>query len=246
MQFTISAHSLHTCVILYILIAKIVAAEEDCVIHAIIFDLDGVIVSTDEYHFRAWQELAKDLSVPFSREDNSRQRGVSRMESLEVLLEKSKRGYTRDEKLALAEKKNTIYRELLAQLSPKEILPGAMEFAEESRKLGLKIAVGSSSRNTPFILKKIGLTDYFDAVADGNDIQRSKPDPQVFLIAAERLHTSPKECLVIEDADAGVEAAKAGGMYALAVGAAKEHPDADIRADSLSGLRVSKVLGILN
>ncbi|WP_319562509.1 beta-phosphoglucomutase [Marispirochaeta sp.] len=215
-------------------------------ISAVIFDLDGVIVSTDEYHFRAWQELAKDLGVPFSREDNSRQRGVSRMESLEVLLEKSERSYTRDEKLALAEKKNMVYRELLAQLSPEEILPGAMEFAEESRKMGLKIAVGSSSRNTPFILKKIGLTDYFDAVADGNDIQRSKPDPQVFLIAAERLHTPPEKCLVIEDADAGVEAAKAGGMSALAVGAAKEHPNADIRAESLDGLRVAEIMGLLS
>ncbi|WP_321991392.1 beta-phosphoglucomutase [Marispirochaeta aestuarii] len=211
-------------------------------ISAVIFDLDGVIVSTDEYHFRAWQELAKELGIAFSREDNSRQRGVSRMESLEVLLEKTERTFSKDEKLAMAEKKNSVYRDLLDRLSPDQILPGALDFAEESRKLGLKIAVGSSSRNTPFILKKIGLSDYFDAVADGNDIQRSKPDPQVFLIAAERLAVNPAECLVVEDADAGVEAAKAGGMFALAVGAAKSHTGADLRADSLEGLSIEKLL----
>ncbi|WP_319476581.1 beta-phosphoglucomutase [Marispirochaeta aestuarii] len=211
-------------------------------ISAVIFDLDGVIVSTDEYHFRAWQELAKELGIAFSREDNSRQRGVSRMESLEVLLEKTERTFSKDEKLAMAEKKNSVYRDLLDRLSPDQILPGALDFAEESRKLGLKIAVGSSSRNTPFILKKIGLSDYFDAVADGNDIQRSKPDPQVFLIAAERLAVNPAECLVVEDADAGVEAAKAGGMFALAVGAAKGHTGADLRADSLEGLSIEKLL----
>ncbi len=211
-------------------------------ISAVIFDLDGVIVSTDEYHFRAWQELAKELSVPFTQEDNSRQRGVSRMESLEVLLEKADRNFNQDEKLTMAEKKNAIYRDLLSRLSPDQILPGAMDFAEEARRLGLKIAVGSSSRNTPFILKKIGLADYFDAVADGNDIQRSKPDPQVFLIAAERLQTAPAECLVVEDADAGVEAAKAGGMFTLAVGAAKKHPGADLRADSLEGLSLAELL----
>ncbi|ORC35378.1 beta-phosphoglucomutase [Marispirochaeta aestuarii] len=211
-------------------------------ISAVIFDLDGVIVSTDEYHFQAWKELAKELGIDFSREDNSRQRGVSRMESLEVLLEKTEQTFSNDEKLAMAEKKNSIYRDLLDRLSPDQILPGALNFAEESRKLGLKIAVGSSSRNTPFILKKIGLSDYFDAVADGNDIQRSKPDPQVFLIAAERLAVRPAECLVVEDADAGVEAAKAGGMFALALGAAKGHPGADLRADSLERLSIEKLL----
>ena len=232
------AHTLHTCVLLYIFIAY----KEESMISAVIFDLDGVIVSTDEYHFQAWKELAKELGIAFSREDNSRQRGVSRMESLEVLLEKTEQTFSNDEKLAMAEKKNSIYRDLLDRLSPDQILPGALNFAEESRKLGLKIAVGSSSRNTPFILKKIGLSDYFDAVADGNDIQRSKPDPQVFLIAAERLAVRPAECLVVEDADAGVEAAKAGGMFALALGAAKGHPGADLRADSLERLSIEKLL----
>lgn len=213
---------------------------------AVIFDLDGVIVSTDEYHFRAWLELARFLNIPFGREDNGRQRGVSRMESLEVVLEKSSYAYSDEEKQYLADKKNTLYRELLNDLNPGEILPGAMEFAENARKAGYKIAIGSSSRNTPFILQKIGLADYFDAVADGNDIQRSKPDPEVFLIAAERLQTPPDECLVVEDADAGVEAAKAGGMHALAVGAAAGHKLADLSADSLADIDLDTVRDRLN
>ena len=215
-------------------------------IKAIIFDLDGVIVSTDEYHFRAWQELARFLNLPFSHDDNARQRGVSRMESLEVLLEKSQYPYNAEEKQYLADKKNDLYRKLLAELSPEEILPGAMEFAREARDAGLKIAVGSSSRNTPFILRKIGLSDYFDAVADGNDIERSKPDPQVFQIAAQRVGCAPAACLVIEDADAGVEAAKAAAMHALAVGAAEHHRQADIGAPSLKDLSLEAVLAKLN
>ncbi len=210
-------------------------------LQAVIFDLDGVIVSTDEYHFRAWQELARFLNLPFSREDNGRQRGVSRMESLEVVLEKSSYSYSEEEKLYLADKKNSLYRELLNDLSPDEILPGAMEFAEAARKAGLKVAIGSSSRNTPFILKKIGLADYFDAVADGNDISRSKPDPEVFLIAAQRLDIACEHCLVVEDADAGVEAAKGGKMYALAVGAASGHRKADLSADSLAEIDLETV-----
>lgn len=205
-------------------------------LQAVIFDLDGVIVSTDEYHFRAWQELARFLNIPFSREDNGRQRGVSRMESLEVVLEKSGYDYNEEEKRYLAEKKNSLYRELLNDLRPDEILPGAMEFAEAARTAGLKIAIGSSSRNTPFILGKIGLADYFDAVADGNDIARSKPDPEVFLIAARRLGIPSGNCLVVEDADAGVVAAKAAGMHALAVGAAAGHRQADLSAESLADI----------
>jgi beta-phosphoglucomutase len=121
-----------------------------------------------------------------------------------------------------------------------------MEFADAARKAGLKVAIGSSSRNTPFILKKIGLSDYFDAVADGNDISRSKPDPEVFLIAAKRLGIAPENCLVVEDADAGVEAAKGGKMYALAVGAATGHPKADLNADSLAGIDLETVRNRLN
>ena len=215
-------------------------------IKAIIFDLDGVIVSTDEYHFRAWRELARFLNLPFSRQDNTRQRGVSRMESLEVILKKSDYSYDEEEKQYLADKKNTLYQKLLTELSSDEILPGACEFAEAARAAGLKLAVGSSSRNTPFILKKIGLDTYFDAVADGNDIERSKPDPQVFQIAAERVDRAPAECLVIEDAAAGVEAAIAGGMYALAVGEAAGHTKAHYSATGLAEINLENLLATIN
>ena len=211
-------------------------------VRGIIFDLDGVVVSTDEYHFRAWMELALFLNLPFSRQDNIRQRGVSRMESLEVVLEKSAYNYSREDKLWLADKKNGIYRQLLTELTPGDILPGAVEFAEEARKSGLKIAIGSSSRNTPVILEKIGLSGFFDAVADGNDIKKSKPDPEVFLIASRRIGVSPGECLVVEDADAGVEAAKAGGMLALAVGAAETNPMADFRAPDMQKITLKTLL----
>ncbi len=209
---------------------------------AVIFDLDGVIVSTDEYHYRAWKELARFLNLPFTREDNTRQRGVSRMESLEVVLEKSDYPYSDDDKEYLAARKNSIYRNLLEELGPSDILPGAKEFAGTARHKGLKIAIGSSSRNTPVILQKIGLKNFFDAVADGNDITRSKPDPQVFLIAAERIGIAPEECIVIEDADAGIEAAIAAGMKTLAVGAASTNAKADYRAEDLEKIGITEIL----
>ncbi len=208
----------------------------------VIFDLDGVIVSTDEYHYRAWKELARFLNLPFSREDNSRQRGVSRMESLEVILEKSDYSYSYEDKEWLASRKNSIYRSLLEELGPEEILPGALEFAEAAREKGLKIAIGSSSRNTPFILRKIGLENFFDAVADGNDITRSKPDPEVFLIAAERLEIEPGQCIVIEDADAGIDAALSAGMQTLAVGAAHRNTKAHFRAEDLESTNIANVI----
>ena len=158
------------------------------------------------------------------------------------MLEKSAYNYSREDKLWLADKKNGIYRQLLTELTPGDILPGAIEFAEEARKSGLKIAIGSSSRNTPVILEKIGLSGFFDAVADGNDIKKSKPDPEVFLIASRRIGVSPGECLVVEDADAGVEAAKAGGMLALAVGAAETNPMADFRAPDMQKITLKTLL----
>lgn len=207
--------------------------EPVSVIQAVIFDLDGVIVSTDEYHYLGWQRLADELGIPFDRHINERLRGVSRMESLEIILEKATQTYTADEKQAFAERKNAYYREFLNQVSPKDILPGVMELLAELKTKQIKIAIGSSSRNTPLILAQIGLSDYFDAVADGNDITRSKPDPEVFLLAAERLGISPSACLVVEDADAGVESAFAAGMSVLGVGSASNHPRATSTALNL-------------
>lgn len=187
---------------------------------AVIFDLDGVLVTTDEYHYEAWKQLADEEGIYFDRVINSRLRGVSRTESLEIVLEKSDKIYTQEQKRALAERKNDYYKRLIGGLTENAVLKGVRENLTELKKSGIKIAVGSSSKNTPMILEKTGLCAYFDAVADGNEIKNSKPDPEVFLKAAEKLNAEPCECLVVEDADAGIEAGKRAGMKTLAVGGA--------------------------
>lgn len=204
-------------------------------IQAVLFDLDGVLVSTDELHFKAWERLATELSITtFTREDNARQRGVSRMESLEVVLEKSGHSYTMEEKLVLAEKKNAYYVEMLQTLDDTCVLPHAKETLQSLKKRGILVAVGSASKNAPFILDRTGLLPLCDAVASGHDTTRSKPDPEVFLVAAQKLNIQPEHCLVVEDADAGIEAGHAGGMLTLGVGPARLYPLADFRARSLA------------
>ncbi len=190
-------------------------------IKAVIFDLDGVIVSTDDCHYRAWKKMADEEGIYFDREINNRLRGVSRMTSLDIVLERADKEYSESEKLALAERKNNYYKELICELTPNDILPGAMETLEKLKENGIKIAIGSSSKNTPIILKQIGLDNFFDAVSDGNNITHSKPDPEVFLKAAEMLKIAPEDCMIVEDADAGIEAGKRAGMKTLSVQGAK-------------------------
>lgn len=210
---------------------------------AVIFDLDGVLVSTDDLHYRAWKKLADELGIAgFTRTDNLRQRGVSRMASLEVVLEKADRSFTEWEKQELAERKNGYYLSLLQTLSPQSILPGATQVLRELRRRGVLVGIGSASKNTPEILSRTGLNGYIDRVSCGLDVTRSKPDPQVFLVAAQKLGVRPSECLVVEDSDAGIQAAKVGGMYALAVGAAQHSAQADLRAASLENLDVGRIL----
>lgn len=208
----------------------------------VIFDLDGVIVSTDNCHYLAWKKMADEEGIPFDCTINERLRGVSRMESLAIILEKAEKTYTDAEKDALAARKNGYYVELIGSLTPEDMLPGAMDTLRTLRKKGIKIAIGSSSRNTPIILRQIGLDTYFDAVADGNAISRSKPDPEVFLLAGSLLGLAPENCLVVEDADAGVEAALAGGMRVLGVGGAAKNPKATFAAESLAQLDITTVL----
>lgn len=203
---------------------------------AIIFDLDGVIVSTDAYHFKAWKMLADRLGIPFTEKDNDRQRGVSRMESLEVVLEKSPIKYTQEEKIALATEKNENYVKSLEGLTEKELLEGVSSTLRKLRTKGLILAIGSSSKNTRLILNKIGLGDFFDAIADGNDIKNSKPNPEVFLKAAEKIGQKPCDCLVVEDAEAGVSAAKAGGFYCAGIGGAKNDKRVDYALNTFSDL----------
>ncbi len=204
-------------------------------IQAVIFDLDGVIVSTDECHFQAWKAMADQEGIPFTREDNHRLRGVSRMGSLNIVLEKAARSYTDEEKLSFASYKNELYVALINQLKPEDMLPGAEDALKRLREMGLKTAIGSSSKNAPAILERLGITGLFDAIADGNGIKHSKPAPDVFLLAAEKLRIPPENCLVVEDAEAGVDAAVNAGMPCLGLGPAQYHPDALIGAKDLFG-----------
>lgn len=207
--------------------SELCPALTDGTAKAVIFDLDGVLVTTDNCHFLAWNRMAQEEGIPFDRKINDRLRGVSRMESLEIILEKSPRTYTEEEKLALAERKNNYYKELIGTLERDAILPGALAMLDFCRTHRLKTAIGSSSKNTKAILTRLGMTELFDAIADGNDIKHSKPAPDVFLCAAEKLGLAPALCLVAEDADAGIAAAKAAGMRVIAVGPAANNPDAD-------------------
>ncbi len=190
---------------------------------AIIFDLDGVICFTDEYHYLAWKALADRLGIEFNRTINNRLRGVSRMASLEIILEKwHGEPFSQEQKEAFAAEKNDIYRESLKNMSPADLAPETKAALEELRNRGYKLAIGSSSKNTPFILGQIGLSGFFDAVSDGNNITRSKPDPEVFLKAAEYLGMEPADCLVVEDAVSGAEAGHAGGFKVACVGDAAQ------------------------
>ena len=197
----------------------------------VIFDLDGVICSTDEYHYLAWKALADRLCIPFDLADNNRMRGIGRMESLEIVLEKSPVVYFLEEKISFAAEKNEFYRRLLNEMGEKDLADEVKETLFALREMGLKLAIGSSSRNTSFILERIGLGDFFDTVVDGNSITHSKPHPEVFLKAANRLGLAPSACLVVEDARAGVEAAAAGGFDCAALGDAKDEPRAKWRLD---------------
>ena len=200
----------------------------------IIFDLDGVLVSTDECHYLAWKRLADEEGIYFDRTINMRLRGVSRMESLDIVLEKAQKEYTPAEKTEMAARKNSYYVEMIQRIDSSALLEGALDFCGKMREEGALLGIGSSSKNTKLILKEVGLSDYFDAIADGNDIKNSKPDPEVFLCAAEKLGLESADCLVVEDADAGVQAALAAGMEVLAVGSASENQDATYRAESLA------------
>lgn len=207
----------------------------------VIFDLDGVIVTTDDCHYRAWKRIADEEGIPFDRAVNERLRGVSRMASLEIVLERAVKPYTGAEKQELAHRKNDCYLTLIQALTPDDLLPGALDFVRRVKALGCKTAIGSSSKNAPAILARIGLTGFFDAVADGNDITRSKPDPEVFLRAAQKLGLPSGVCLVVEDADAGIAAGRAAGMATLGVGFAQNCPLADYHAAGLSGEAFARV-----
>lgn len=206
-------------------------------IKGIIFDLDGVICFTDEYHYLAWKKMADEMGIYFDREINNRLRGVSRMESLEIILERYSGNPLSDtEKTALAQKKNDIYRNLLGHMSPADLTDEVKSTLDALRLRGLKLSIGSSSKNTLYILERIGLREYFDAISDGNNITKSKPDPEVFLKAAQFLGLQPEECLVVEDAIAGAAAGHAGGFTVACVGDASNAGAGDYNMKCFSEL----------
>lgn len=185
---------------------------------AVIFDLDGVICHTDMYHYQAWKQIADELGIYFDEEINNRLRGVSRMESFEIILERYEETMSLEDKVVYTTRKNEAYKELLKNMSPADLSPEVKETLDGLRAKGLKLAIGSSSKNAGFILERLGLDGYFDAVSDGNNITRSKPDPEVFVKAAQLVGEASGDCLVVEDAKAGLEAAIGGGMDCAAMG----------------------------
>ena len=210
-----------------------------------LFDLDGVIVDTASHHFVAWRTLADELGVPFDESDNEKLKGVSRVDSLEFILQKGNLVLDSNTKLRLMEKKNAHYLGLAAQIQPSDALPGIVALIDELKVLGVKIGLGSSSKNAEQILSKLGLLDAFDTIVDGNHLTLSKPDPEVFLMGANALGLLPEECLVLEDASAGVQAAISGGCCVLGIGRKEELGQADAVVSGLGDLNWSEIQNLL-
>ncbi|MGG4551377.1 beta-phosphoglucomutase [Paenibacillus humicus] len=198
-----------------------------------IFDLDGVIVDTAKYHYLAWRQLAQEYGFDISLEDNELLKGVSREQSLEIVLEIGKIKVTQEEKAKMTEKKNKKYVEYISSITEEELLPGAKEYILHLRDLGIRIGLGSASRNALFILSKLGILSLFDAVVDGNKTTKAKPNPEVFLMASRELGVNPVNCVVFEDSIAGVQAAKVAGMYVVGVGKKEHLVDSDLVVTSL-------------
>jgi beta-phosphoglucomutase len=209
-------------------------------IKGFIFDLDGVLTDTAEYHYRGWKRLAQEEDLPFSREDNEHLRGIPRRESLLLILKDRKMPETK--MIEMMERKNSYYLDFIREISPRDLLPGARELLEEVHGAGLKIALGSASKNAAEVLDRLGIRSLFDAISDGHSVERQKPAPDLFLHAAQQLGLSPRECVVIEDAAAGIEAARAGGFYSIGLGPAERVGAADASFASLEDLRLADLL----
>ncbi|MGV8983322.1 beta-phosphoglucomutase [Clostridium sp.] len=207
-------------------------------IKACLFDLDGVVVDTAKYHYLAWKRLASSLGFDFTKEDNERLKGVSRMRSLEILLSIGKVNPSEEKKIMMAQEKNSWYVEYISKLDETEILPGVKNFLIELRQNGVKIALGSASKNSMLILNNLNLTSYFDAIVDGNKVLKAKPDPEVFLLGARELKVQPSECVVFEDAQAGIDAAKAANMKVIGIGQKGVLLNADKIFEGLSDVHI--------
>jgi len=208
----------------------------------VLFDLDGVLVDTAEFHYHAWRRLASELGIPFDRQMNHAFRGVGRMECLEMLLGEHTGCFVREEKTLLADRKNAYYLEQVKTLTPEDVADGGRGLAMGLRALsdgGVRLAVVSASRNCRTVLKLLQIEDWFDAVIDGTDVTRGKPDPQGFLLAAERLRVQPSQCVVVEDADSGLKAARAAGMGCIGVG--NGVGACDVHVEEIGALTIEKL-----
>ena len=208
---------------------------------ACIFDLDGVIVDTVPAHFTAWKSIAEELGINFTKEDNEQLKGVSRIKSMKKILELGKVSMTNEEIEVLTTRKNERYVEIISKMTPADILPGVEDFLQQLERHNIPKAIGSASRNTPTILKCVGLTGRFDCIVDGNTVSNSKPDPEVFLKGAEGLGVEPQDCVVFEDAISGVKAAKAGGMKCIGVGKPEILKHADMIIPDMTEMTIKKL-----
>lgn len=213
-------------------------------VKAFIFDLDGVITDTAEFHYLAWKKLAEEIGIDFDRDDNEKLKGISRMESLERILQlgAKERSFTDVEKTELAGKKNSYYVQLIKQLTPEDRLPGMGELLVEIRESGYKIGLASVSKNALTVIRALRLDHQFDAIIDAATVRKGKPDPEIFLRAAEELGVLPEECIGIEDAEAGVEAIKHAGMFAVGIGSPQVLNKADVVYEHTSHLSLSELL----
>ncbi len=212
-------------------------------IKAVIFDLDGVITDTSEYHYLAWKKLADKLSISFDREKNEQFRGVSRQDCLKMLL--VGKNYSRSEKKELAREKNNYYREYIEGLSKDNILPGALDLINKVKEMGYKVAVASSSKNTGTVINNLGIKDKFDVIADGYSVKETKPEPDIFIYTAKKLDVPPEKCIVIEDAESGIEAALTAGMITVGVGPKERVGKAHFRFEKVKDIDIQKVLDLI-
>ena len=214
-------------------------------IKAFLFDLDGVIVDTAIYHYQAWKRLANELGFDISEEFNDQLKGVSRTDSLDIILAHGHLTLPDEEKIRLATQKNEWYLELVSRMTSDDILPGVPAFFSQVRQMGLPTALGSVSKNAPLILERIGMSNVFDAIIDGNKISKGKPDPEVFTKGAAELGVRPAECVVFEDAVAGVEAGKRGGMFVVGLGLPEVLTQADFVRPSLESFTVDELMSYI-
>jgi len=215
-------------------------------IAACLFDLDGVLVDTARYHFLAWKKLADELEIEFTLEHNELLKGVSRMDSLDIILNLGRLQLPQEKKKELAEQKNSDYLDYIMQMGEDEILPGVKEFLTELRQQKIGVALGSASKNAQLILEQLKIVDLFDVIVDGTKVSKAKPDPEVFLKGAEALQVEPAACLVFEDAIAGVEAARNGGMRCVGIGDRNTLAMADLVIPGFDGVETEDLFQQIN